>query len=288
MNFVWDETTRDSYLATSHRSRHLKSDGFINPPPVQTPLYSIQYAANFKYPLYKTTAGSLIIVANATMFCIGTDAEIEAIVGPWPRSKKQPQGVDSDRRLDTATYFWRGASKGSDVAAKAALEELGVSNIKLVYDEIVRKCRPSDMAASFTCRELHHLLPRPVKPEVGLPLGTPLAYVEGDSNDLVSDSSNPPSRKRIRKEGKGKSGRGPGLKQSTSDADGKNDEGSAVKPPLRSVEGNDTDVVSESSNPPRRKRKGRGQGKDKGKDNDAEDIGLLKQSASDVDDEPVL
>lgn len=177
MNYVWDAASRSTFLASSHRSRYLNSDGLISIPPNTTPLYAIQFASASNYPLYATETDSLVILATESApFLLSCTEAVEAM-GRWP-SKKATSFPDAGSRLAGARELWKD-EKG---AVAKILEEFKMVDMESLYEAVVARCRPGELSATFDAEEFRSsILPRPSAPEAGIPLGP------------SSDPSDPPA-----------------------------------------------------------------------------------------------
>lgn len=173
MNYVWDGASRNSFLQASHRSRYLKCDGLINLPPPQTPLYAIQYATYANYPVYLTPSESLAVIAAPRRFYLATVAELDHVFEAANHQTKPRSKKAAEPKIKTLPFLWTDelAEGGSEMAD----ELIGLSeatDVKALYKEIVRRCRPGVLPATFAAAELYEIIPRPSSPERGKPLGT--------------------------------------------------------------------------------------------------------------------
>lgn len=207
MRFVWDETTRAAYLASSHRSRYLKSDGLLNPPADVTPLYCIQYAASSRYPLYVTSSHSLVVMATQDSLYLASTYELRTLVGTWSIDKRPPKCDRPDLRLNTTPYLWsKDGIKSEEAELRGTMNtQFRLSTVDELYEAILNRCNASTMAASMTALDLQRMIPRPTDPECGVPLGTPFGDTGCPDGEPTADSANPKSRrggrlKRVRKD----------------------------------------------------------------------------------------
>lgn len=193
MNFIWDDTSRVRFFATSHRSRYLKCDGQLNLPNDATPIYAIQYAASRLYPLYATPTDSMVVLATPTTLYLASISDFDRLVGRWS-AKRPPACGNPDSRFSTTPFIWDGAKdQGQTELQHTMRQSFEVHDFGTLYEEIVQRCTPAVMAATFTARELKSSIPRPENPEPGMALGTPLQILGG--NDDSEESSNAKSRR---------------------------------------------------------------------------------------------
>jgi hypothetical protein len=185
MNFIWSQETTANFLAESHRGRYLKCDFMVNPPIDMTPMYAIQYVSHSNQALYKTPIDSLILAATKSNFYLSKCSTFEEVGGRWPSWKRSPKGPDPGKRLDTAPYLW---DEKKDPEKAAALQTDQMTSLEDVYTKVVDQCKPTNLSSTFSAIQLRGLIPRPVAPEIGLPLGAPDA-------DEQFKSADPPSRR---------------------------------------------------------------------------------------------
>jgi hypothetical protein len=194
MPFVWTEQGCKGFFQSSHRTRYVASDFQLNPPPMQTPIYCFQVAANGRYPLY-TTAHASYLILQATALYFGKLADLEAVIGRPPGGKARVK--DSAVRLQTIPELW---NKSQDLTERVEkLEKFKYTSLKAIYDAICDVCRVPVAASSFTAGDLWQIIPRPLHPEAGVALGTPLDYTETDEH-RGCDPSGPPTRRDQRKD----------------------------------------------------------------------------------------
>ncbi|GAB7356374.1 hypothetical protein MBLNU459_g7157t1 [Dothideomycetes sp. NU459] len=209
MDYVWSDEAHAAFQATPSRNRYLICDATMNPPPADTPLYAVQYVVHKIHPVYVTPRDSLVVFATDSCFYLAKTSQLDdpAVLGHW-RSRRPPAGRDPDQRLATCPYLWEtaGVTAGPGVASdwtveRAAMQPFSLDSLVELYEAFVKCCRLDHMAPTFDARQLGLVLPRPLDPERGLPLGTPL----GDAK-LFSD---PPSTRGRPHPGRGR-GRGAG------------------------------------------------------------------------------
>ena len=80
-------------------------NGLINAPLTSSslPLYSIQYAATKRYPLYRTTRESIVVLATSDRLYYATTVELaQHYVISMRQGGLRLEGPDPEMRLDTA------------------------------------------------------------------------------------------------------------------------------------------------------------------------------------------
>jgi hypothetical protein len=76
------------------------------------------------------------------------------------------------------------------VAKQQAVRRFKVDSLVALYDIILQRCAPFQLQSGFTAVEmLTNIIPRPISPEAGIPLGTE------EGGGLVTASALPPSRR---------------------------------------------------------------------------------------------
>lgn len=201
MNIVWDARMRTQFLASTHRSRYLKSDALVSFPPAPTPLYAIQFAAAPNYPLWATTFPSLVVLATDDAFYMANCVDLEEVVKRWNKSRT-PSNADPALRLNTTPYMWSKELKESDLEARRRLEVFRLGDLRSLYRAVTDKCRSACMPASFSAEVFQiNSIPRPAGPASAAAIENPDALPD----DSTFRSSYPPSRsggrlKRKRKE----------------------------------------------------------------------------------------
>lgn len=194
MRFAWSEAGHAKFIKSSHRSRYLASDFLLNPPPSQTPTFCFQVAADARYPLYSTSSHAsyvILQVASPAAFYLLSARDSDALIGQWPLGKRTPAGADPAQRLNTAPWVWKPDSASKSTEA-AILDGFKHSNLRSLYDAIASACFQPSETPVLTAADISRMTPRPANPEMGMPLGTPLAN-EVESGEL--DASGPKSRR---------------------------------------------------------------------------------------------
>lgn len=67
-----------------------------------------------------------------------------------------------------------------------AMQRFRISDVAMLYECIVRYCQTLDDAAAVAPTELASTIPRPLQPELGIPLGT---MVDTEADDPASTSA---------------------------------------------------------------------------------------------------
>jgi hypothetical protein len=169
-DFTWSDAARARYLASSHQFRLVSSDFHINFPAEDAPLHSFQIVSDGQYAAYAVPGRSHVILMTPEALYLVPVADYERIVGRWPASKAPPKSPDPHLRLNNVKALWQDPSR--DVRCQA-LESFQISSLDVMHREILRSCTPSVPTVS----QVRQTIPRPLQPEVGSPLGTPLAAV---------------------------------------------------------------------------------------------------------------
>ena len=173
----------------------------MNPPPSDTLLYTIQYATQKTYPIYSMPTESLVVLASPSAFYLARSSTFEKNIGLWSK-KAKPRSADLQFRLNPTPYIW------DDPASTQAerLSPFRVADMPALYDQIVDQCissgGPTGLASTFTEDGFWQIIPRPLAPESGIALGTPL-----ESNNIHNSHSSKPRTRRGRplQRGRGRS-----------------------------------------------------------------------------------
>ncbi|KAK1071483.1 hypothetical protein LTR74_003361 [Friedmanniomyces endolithicus] len=194
MDFTWGDGEYAEFIREPQRSRFLRCNALINPPPDPTPLYAVQVIAHWQSMAFVTPTPSLVLYATPSLYYLATTSELRHpdTIGAWSRAHK-PRGPEPEARLNTALCLWDDATRSESSDAqqrRAAMRDMEHTSLEALYDEIVRKCTPP-FPPSFEASELRQLIPRPSAPEPGTPLGS--------SNDLVYEPPAEPARLRGRR-----------------------------------------------------------------------------------------
>ncbi|THX30721.1 hypothetical protein D6D10_08559 [Aureobasidium pullulans] len=168
MHYEWDKRDRSRFLQSTHRSRYLRSDGLVNLPPPETPLYAIQFVSAANYPLYSTSSSTLVLLETEQTVYLATTKELEEISDVYASSEKN---------------------------LKEKFNVLEVGSLKAVYRLVIEKCRPRNVPATYNAGEFQRdVIPRSTTQLGSIPLGTPLPLAEG-----TKQPGKPSRRKRRRK-----------------------------------------------------------------------------------------
>jgi hypothetical protein len=171
MRYQWSDSSKARYLQSPHRLRYIACDFQLNPPPSQTPLYCFQIASDPRYPIYKTEHSSFIILRADPLY-VGKVADLGAVIGSPTRRRRGP---DAEKRLGQPSRVWNKDATNSE------LDQFKRTSLEELYRTIIDVCHPATTSASMTANELRQLIPRPLNPEIGLPLG--------EDNQLVQSRS---------------------------------------------------------------------------------------------------
>lgn len=193
-------------------------DGLVNLPRDSTPLYSIRYITHKRYPIYATFEESLVVLVNSSTSYLAKSSQLQDIIGLWSTEKRSPSGRDPLRRINTISLIW---DEGYQVDSEpyTTLKQFEVHGLESLYYGIVTLCIPQSMPSTFLAYSLGDRIPRPLAPEPGIALGTPLgSNQDADAADTesvservhgnreaVNERANPKSRRggRLRR-GRGK------------------------------------------------------------------------------------
>ena len=171
-------------------------------------MYCFQYAAHDTCPLYATSHASFIILQTAPAFYLLPLGDLEAVLGRWPKSKKQPAGPEPEQRLDTLPELWK--DEANDNERCRQLEPYKHVGIKNLYLAVVHCCR-RQRHATITAAQLQALVPRPLNPQPGILLGTAVvAPLSLNGPEDGNNASDPRSRRGTRFIRREKSAKGPG------------------------------------------------------------------------------
>ncbi|EME77083.1 uncharacterized protein MYCFIDRAFT_180416 [Pseudocercospora fijiensis CIRAD86] len=173
-HFVPSNDDRQAFFRHSHRGRYLRSSALMNPPHASTSVFASKYISYEQYPLYITSAESLVVIAGTKGFYTFTNAQAGRMFG---KMKRVRGGPDPGSRLQTPSILWQKPSADADVAKLASFEQHRRNSLEDVYEWILACCTtPSrTVQPSFSGREFQSVLPRAPGPSQGQqPLGTPL------------------------------------------------------------------------------------------------------------------
>ena len=186
VDFDWSDLARENFSQSSHRSRYLNCDGQLNRPDDETPIYAIQCLSHKKAASYATDPPSLVLLANRSTFYLASTEDMQRAVGRWPKSKRQPKGPDPELRFNTTPYIWETLEQ-KEVNPLRAFQ---VGDIQALYWNIVRTCKEKTLPHTFLSKDLLAILPRPVCPEAGMPLGTQqLLRTRSDDGEVSAATS---------------------------------------------------------------------------------------------------
>jgi hypothetical protein len=167
MKLLWSTANQSAFSSSSHRARYLACDSFLNPRLDSTPLYAIQYAHHRNYPLYMTAKDCLIILEVASSFYLVKTSDMHRIAGRWVE-----KGKDRFKRLDPV---WEDRIDNSNETVRA-MTTFKVPFLFELFNGIAEYCRPGNVPSTHASRDFQGMIPRPVNPEAGVPLGTALVY----------------------------------------------------------------------------------------------------------------
>lgn len=162
MDYEWEASTQDAFLASPARSRYLHSSAMMNPPDLETPLHPIQYIAAANSQIFKSARESFVIFATTSQYYLLTTQALERIVGRHPTNAN---------RLNIPQFLWKRdmLANGADLAQEqrrqqeVALAEYAVDSLEDVYYAIRARCAGAgrDMHSDFTTASLQQIIPRP-------------------------------------------------------------------------------------------------------------------------------
>ena len=177
MRYTWDTQSQHHFRSIGQRTRYLTADFFINPPHPLTPLYHVQYIPNERHAMYETSSDSLVILATHATLYLLTSRQAMEVIGKW-RQKKGRACPDPWRRLGTAQYLWTRQStsaptwNGDDDTLEQRLAPFQLNSLEALYDRVVGICKRGGIEAATNAGHLQEQMPRPERPELGIPLGT--------------------------------------------------------------------------------------------------------------------
>lgn len=187
MDFVWNESTRNDFLANSHRARYLRSSAIINPPRPVTPLFAIQFAAFNNVPLYLTPHESLIILAPSSGYYLLSTSDATRICATTP--VRNADLATPTRRLRIPPGLWT----DSPSLATTGFDPYWIEAASLhsLYQSICRMTVHGNVAPNWTAADLRSIIRRPTDPEPGVGLGTSVNCTG------IERAAEPPSRRLI-------------------------------------------------------------------------------------------
>lgn len=207
MDYTWSEEATARFFKTPHRARYLSCDAVGNSPHHATPLFAIQFSNFAKSILYATSTASLILLCTDTAYFLATTLQVEQAAGRW-QGKKPPADPDIAQRLQASAIhgLWTGAQP---TEAVQDMQQYQLPDLREVYLQIVDMVERRKLVSTMTADELRDLIPRPVAPERGEELGTPIeGLLEGSAAEVpgtTEPSAEPPSRRLVRKPRRGRS-----------------------------------------------------------------------------------
>lgn len=197
LRYKWSAAAKASYDQMTHRQRYLDFNAMINPPTAGTPIYPVQYVNYAICPTYYTAVNSIIVFATSDKFYVISTALAEQVIGRWNKSYPA-SGQDPAMRFNQPRYLWQPAKNDAERKTLKAMEPFEVGDLEAVYDQVLAQCHPfADPAMpSLNAEELKAVIPRPVSPENGLALGTPLAAGTTESLDAADAPATRKAKKR--------------------------------------------------------------------------------------------
>ncbi|KAK3075574.1 hypothetical protein LTR53_001012 [Teratosphaeriaceae sp. CCFEE 6253] len=212
MNFTWTEAEQARFATESQRGRYLKCNAIINRPADYVPLFALQLIDHARAVAYFTPTPSLVIYQTSESYYLASTTELlrPQVVGRWSKSWA-PQGPEPQARLNTAPFLWQ-ASSNDAISRRTAMRDLEHDTLEALYAEISHLCSfetSSSLESTFTAAQMvHEIVPRPTHPTVGVAVGHPQPQrgPTGLAVPPVEPSSDPPSRRGIRRNGSKKQG----------------------------------------------------------------------------------